>query len=312
MARINLLPWRQAERERKNREFLTIVGAVLLLSLLAAFATWSYFNDTLDSQKQANDKIKTENTKLDAALAQIDSLEKQRNDMLAQMKVIQDLQGRRPIPVRVWDDIARLIPAQLYLTNMKREGDVITFTGRADNPNVVSDFIRNLDSSQWLENSAVRSINQPQAVAYQPPKQVATIPNAPVGHPEDNYVIFVVTTSISQATTPDSTTASTSASATSTTALTLPTSVGAATSAPQTTTNASAGTSTNPKLTSASSSISSSPIISSSNSTTSSTTTTNNSISNDALKPVTNASSVRASGSNVAQSIASTANKEKQ
>ena len=224
MARINLLPWRQAERERKNREFLTIAAIVLLLSLLAAFAAWSYFNNTLDSQKQANDKIKAENTKLDTALAQIDVLEKQRNDMLAQMKVIQDLQGRRPIPVRVWDDIARLIPAQLYITNMKREGDVITFTGRADNPNVVSDFIRNLDSSQWLENSAVRSINQPQAIAYQPPT-TAIVENATAGqrpaYPEDSYVIFVVTTNIAKAVTADSTTAGTAISTTSATAMTV-------------------------------------------------------------------------------------------
>ena len=32
MARINLLPWRQEVRERRNKEFLTLVGAVLLLS----------------------------------------------------------------------------------------------------------------------------------------------------------------------------------------------------------------------------------------------------------------------------------------
>lgn len=34
MARINLLPWRQEVRERKNKEFMTLIVAVLLLSLL--------------------------------------------------------------------------------------------------------------------------------------------------------------------------------------------------------------------------------------------------------------------------------------
>lgn len=236
MARINLLPWRQAERERKNREFMTLLVGVLLLSLLTAFAGWSYFNSTLASQKQANEKIKQENTKLDAALKEIESLEQQRNDMLAQMKVIQDLQGRRPIPVRVWDDIARMIPAQLYLTNIKREGDVITFMGRADNANVVSEFIRNLDGSQWLENSAVKSITQPNAVAYQDPnKPQAGVPtalpattNTPNGttkpsrplYPEDNYVDFTITTNIAKALSPDSATAGTVMSATSSTRMT--------------------------------------------------------------------------------------------
>lgn len=200
MARINLLPWRQEVRERRNKEFLTLIIAVLLLSLLAAFAAWSYFNNTLDSQRQANEKIKQENANLDKALAEIESLEQQRDDIIARMKVIQDLQGRRPIPVRVWDDIARMIPPQMYLTNMKREADTITFTGQADNPNVISTFMRSLDGSPWLEKSAVVSIQQPDAVAYQ-----TNAPVTPAGsttkpmYPEEKYVTFVVTTMVKKA-----------------------------------------------------------------------------------------------------------------
>lgn len=203
MARINLLPWRQAERERKNREFMTLVVGVLLLSLLGAFAGWSYFNNTLESQRLANDKIKQENANLDKALTEIDSLEQQRDEIVARMKVIQDLQGRRPIPVRVWDDVAKTIPSQLYLNNMKREGDVITFTGKADNPNVVADFIRNLNTSRWLENSAVKNIQQPLATAYKEPQQPQKNQNGEEIHqpyPEDSYVEFVVTTNISYTT----------------------------------------------------------------------------------------------------------------
>lgn len=315
MARINLLPWRQAERERKNREFLTIAAIVLLLSLLAAFAAWSYFNNTLDSQKQANSKIKAENAKLDTALAQIGMLEKQRNDMLAQMKVIQDLQGRRPIPVRVWDDIARLIPAQLYITNMKREGDVITFTGRADNPNVVSDFIRNLDNSQWLENSAVRSINQPQAVAYQPPTS-APVENATAGqrpvYPEDSYVIFVVTTNIAKAVSADSTTAGTAISPTSATAMTVKPMVSdVATSTPSVSATASVPPQVTPANVNPAAARTVTPAISSTHTTTIKTTTTKNTISNDPLKPIAgNASGNSVTGNAVTQTSVTTTNKE--
>nr|WP_315042220.1 PilN domain-containing protein [uncultured Moraxella sp.] len=201
MARINLLPWRQEVRERKNKEFMTLIVAVLLLSLLAAFAAWSYFNNQLTDQQAANEKIKQENTNLDKALTEIETLEQQRDDIIARMKVIQDLQGRRPVPVRVWDDIARLIPAQMYLTNMKREGDLITFTGQASDNTVVANFIRALDGSEWLQDSAVVSLQQPDAVAY---KQATTAPQSVNGkpprptYPEDSYLTFVVTTKISQ------------------------------------------------------------------------------------------------------------------
>ena len=199
MARINLLPWRQEERERRNKEFLTLVVAVTLLALLAAFASWSYFNNELDEQRNANALIEQENARLDKALTEIDSLEQRREDIISRMQVIQDLQGKRPVPVRLWDDLAKAIPPALYLNNLKREGDTLTLTGLADNPNIVSSLIRNLDSSKWMGNSAVSNIQQ-NISAYAPApvlnEKVTTGEQSRPVYPEDSYVQFVVTTKV--------------------------------------------------------------------------------------------------------------------
>ena len=199
MARINLLPWREEERARRNQEFITLVVAVTLLSLLAAFATWSYFNNELAEQLDANALIEQENARLDKALVEIDSLEQRRDDIVSRMQVIQDLQGRRPVPVRIWDDLAKAIPPALYLTNLKREGDVLTLTGLADNPNIVSSLIRNLDSSKWMGNSAVSNIQQNISAYQAAPALENTVTTGeqsrPV-YPEDSYVQFVVTTKV--------------------------------------------------------------------------------------------------------------------
>ena len=204
MAHINLLPWRQEERERRNKEFITLAAAVTLLALLTAFATWSYFNNELAEQLDANALIEQENARLDTALTEIDSLEQRRDDIVSRMQVIQDLQGRRPVPVHLWDDIAKAIPSALYLNNLKREDDLITLTGKADNPNVVSNLIRNLDNSEWMDNSAVRTIQQ-DITAY---ASAPTLPQASTTtgeqprptYPEDSYVQFVVTTEVQHAT----------------------------------------------------------------------------------------------------------------
>lgn len=208
MARINLLPWREEVRERRNKEFLTLLIAVLLLSALAAFAAWSVFNKALTDQQQANENIKQENVRLDKALTEIESLEQQRDDIIARMKVIQDLQGRRPIPVRIWDDIAKMMPAQMYLTNMKRVGDVITFTGQADNPTVISEFMRKLDGSPWLENSKMVSITDDQT---QNAQSSTTGSTARAAYPEEKYVTFVVTTDVKKAEVASTTKATTKA-----------------------------------------------------------------------------------------------------
>lgn len=198
MPRINLLPWREELRQRKNKEFMTLLVAVILLSLLATVAVWSYFDKALQDQQNANALIEQHNQQLDLALIEIADLEQRREDIISRMQVIQDLQGRRPIPVHVWDDIPKAIPAAMYLNGFKREGDTLTLTGLADNPNVVSNLIRNLDASAWMGSSAVHSIQQ-DISAYEKP--VAVNP-APVGvksrptYPEDRYVQFVVTTQV--------------------------------------------------------------------------------------------------------------------
>lgn len=206
MARINLLPWRQEERERRNKEFITLVIAITLLTLLAAFAAWSYVNNELDEQRDANTLIEQENSRLDVILTDIDGLEQRREDILSRMQVIQDLQGRRPVPVHLWDDLAKAIPPALYINNLKREADVVTLTGRADNPNVVSSLIRNLNSSKWMGGSAVNSITQDINAYESEPGLSETVTTGeqprPV-YPEDSYVEFVVTTKVQSVTAAD-------------------------------------------------------------------------------------------------------------
>lgn len=197
MARINLLPWRQEERERKNKEFLVLAGAVAAVAILGVLMGMTFLNTTLSNQQDANVHIEQENARLDEVAKEIATLEQQREEMLSRMKIIQDLQGQRSIPVRVWDDIARAVPQAMYLVGMKRDGDVITINGFADNPNTVSQLVRNLDASPWLSNSGVPNI-QTEIQAYGTPAPIQTSPGnaqrAPL--PEDTYIQFTVTTQV--------------------------------------------------------------------------------------------------------------------
>lgn len=200
MARINLLPWRIEERERKNKEFVTMAAAAAALTILGILLVMTFLNNELSNQESTNEMIRNENTRLDGVLIEIEGLEERRNEMVERMRIIQDLQGRRFVPVRVWDDIARSIPQTVYVTGMKREGDVITLSGFAANANAVSELVRNLDATPWLTNSGVPNI-QTDVQAYQQldPASKSTSSNQlqrPM-YPEDSYIRFTVTTKVS-------------------------------------------------------------------------------------------------------------------
>lgn len=191
MARINLLPWREKERERRNKEFVIQMVVVTAIALICAALIWSFYNRQYASQQEANALITQANTALDRDLKEIEDLESRQNEIIARMKVIEDLQGTRPIPVHVLDSLTRSIPANLYLTELERKDNILTIKGKADNPNTVTDLVRNIDSSGWMENSKVVSIVN-SGTATQP-----TNPDEYVEpSPEDSYIFFEMNTNI--------------------------------------------------------------------------------------------------------------------
>lgn len=199
MVRINLLPWREARQQRQNKAFMILIGMATSLSLLAASMIWSYFNHQWDEQKEANALIGQHNAELEVAVVEIAELAQRRKDLASKIQILQNLQGLRPISVHIWDETAKAIPLALYLNNFKREGDTLTLTGMADNPNVVSELIRNLNASQWMGESAVRSIQQDISAYQDPNERVVASPSGPANRPvlpEDSYLQFVVTTQV--------------------------------------------------------------------------------------------------------------------
>lgn len=186
MAQINLLPWREAQREERKKEFLTINVAVFVLAAVLSGLAWMVFDHTLSEQQQANQQVSSENTKLDTQLKSLDGLQARRDEIISRMKVIQDLQGQRPVVVRIFDDLPRLIPANVYLTQFARAGDKFTITGKAQSPNDVSEFLRNLEASPWFRNAFMNSF---QGV----PVATGTSTSGGVApRPEDSYGSFVI------------------------------------------------------------------------------------------------------------------------
>jgi type IV pilus assembly protein PilN len=194
MAKINLLPWREELREQRKKEFFVIIGAALMLALVVAGLTWAFFNNRLSDQEQANQQVVSANSQLDSKLKSLDGLQDRRDAIVARMKVIQDLQGKRPVVVRLFDELTRMMPANMYLTRFKREGDKFTLEGKAESPNTVSELLRNLEASPWFRNAFMNAF---QGVVIAPDQ--AQPAGAVVPRPEDGYGTFVVSVDLEEA-----------------------------------------------------------------------------------------------------------------
>ncbi|MCO6059686.1 type 4a pilus biogenesis protein PilN [Pseudomonas sp. MOB-449] len=150
MARINLLPWREQLREERKQRFLVALGAVLALGAGAVFLGDQYLNNAIENQQARNDFIRKEIAVLDARIKEISELKTRRQQLLERMKIIQDLQGNRPIIGRVFDQLVRTLPDGVFFTGLKMSGKSLAIVGAAESNNRVSNLMRNLDASEWL------------------------------------------------------------------------------------------------------------------------------------------------------------------
>ncbi len=191
MARINLLPWRDELREKRKKEFIAICIGAALIGALAVTLSWFYYDHKLEDQEQANQLITSTNQNLDVQLKSLEGLEAQRNAIVERMKLIQGLQGQRPIAVRLIDELVRVTPGNLYITKFVRTGDKFTIEGKAESPNTVAEFLRNLESSAWYRNAFMNSF-----LAVEEQKDKA--PSSVVPRIEEGYGSFVVTADLDE------------------------------------------------------------------------------------------------------------------
>jgi len=158
MAHINLLPWREEQRQEQTRQFATVTALSMVLTGALIFLVHVTFSNQIDHQNFRNKILQDEIKRLDDSLKQIATLEETKAQLLARMDVIQSLQQRRPQIVHLFDDFVRTVPEGIYLTSIKQEGDQLTIKGVAESNGRVSAYMRNIDASVWMATPKLKVI----------------------------------------------------------------------------------------------------------------------------------------------------------
>lgn len=159
MAKINLRPWREELRAEKQKQFVVMVLGAAIIAGGLTFLWSSDLNNSVAYQQSRNAYIESATKKLDAQIREIDSLKSKRDELLARMKVIQDLQGKRPVIVRVFDELVRTLPEGLFYTDLKKVGDQVSIVGMAESNSRVSALMRQFDESGWFTQPSLSNVS---------------------------------------------------------------------------------------------------------------------------------------------------------
>jgi len=158
MPAINLLPWREAERLKRQRDFGVALGGAVVAGIAVIMLAVFAYSQMISTQESRNERLTTEIAILDKDIKEIDALERQKERLLARMEIIDQLQKSRPEIVHLFDEISRQLPEGVYLTGMKQTGSRVEIRGVAQSSTRVSALMRQIDASEWLADPEVERV----------------------------------------------------------------------------------------------------------------------------------------------------------
>jgi type IV pilus assembly protein PilN len=158
MIYINLLPWRAQRRAQRQKQFygMAVVAAIVGAALVLAGVT--YMNSRIDHQEARNQMLQSEIRVLDRQIARIRDIDRQRQNVIDRIEVIQTLQASRPEAVHLFDQMVRTLPEGTFFQELRQEGDRIRLVGRAESNARISALMRRVDGSPWLRDSTLQII----------------------------------------------------------------------------------------------------------------------------------------------------------
>jgi type IV pilus assembly protein PilN len=151
MIKINLLDWRAALRERRRKQFVALFVVGLLAAIAVVGLGYVLMTNQVSYQQQRNEYLRQQIAEVDQKIKEIQELEKVKANLLARMRVIEELQSSRAATVHFFDDIVNTLPDGITLTLIKQVGSLVNIEGLAESNGRVSAYIKNLDASPWFE-----------------------------------------------------------------------------------------------------------------------------------------------------------------
>lgn len=152
MILINLLPHREAAREKQKKQFFTQLVLSMLLGAAIAGGVYMWFDAQISEQQDRNDLLKKQMAILDAEIKDIAGLQAEIASLRARQTAVENLQADRNMPVHLVSEVVSRLPEGIYLRSLKQENQNVLMSGVAQSQERVSELLRNLANQPdlWL------------------------------------------------------------------------------------------------------------------------------------------------------------------
>ncbi|MCE5336899.1 MAG: PilN domain-containing protein [Desulfobacteraceae bacterium] len=163
MIQINLLPVRVKKKQEGARQFVSVYFLSIGLALaVIGFLWFSNDNEIKDLQRRLS-AVQSEVTKLAKFEAAFQTLTKRKEIVDKKKQVINDLQIDRDAVVRMLALLSIQVPPEkMWFDKLSQIGNAVTLDGVAQSNEAIVEFMRNLESSPYVEKGSINLVHSKQ------------------------------------------------------------------------------------------------------------------------------------------------------
>ncbi|MGR5237870.1 PilN domain-containing protein [Vibrio alfacsensis] len=155
---INLLPWRERQREEHRRRFigLIVLGAIAALGL--QWGIGQYYQYQQDQQQQRLDYLTHHISQLDKRIEAMKIAEQEHGRILERLKVVEGLQIGRNKTTEFMNLMPSVIPKGVYVDKIKMNDYEIEISGISDSTARLATMLDSMERSTKLLDVEMHSI----------------------------------------------------------------------------------------------------------------------------------------------------------
>lgn len=155
---INLLPWREMQRQATRRRFFNkAVLGLVLVSLLVGAGRWVVYHQ-LTQQEARNARLQQEIDQLNTSLREFAKREVERDELHRRLTLVNSLQKQRNNATLLFNLLPQITPDGVVLDKVSMAAGTVMIEGRSRDNAKLASLLALLESNAGVENVQIHSI----------------------------------------------------------------------------------------------------------------------------------------------------------
>lgn len=152
---INLMPWREARRKQRQKDFLSKLGLAALGGIGFIVIGYAVLSATISGQERRNSYLDNQIAEANKAIEEIKTLEARKQSLLGRKNVIETLQANRDQLAHIYYELANTSVDGVLLNSLEHKNGLLEIKGKSTSNSAVASFMNQIERSEWFKNPEI-------------------------------------------------------------------------------------------------------------------------------------------------------------